>query len=357
MTKKKVKIFFCGPKSTWGISNFLTSYYFEILSKRLTPVLVSYHEADYFIVNETPQSQAQYFKIKGKKPNAISLLIAREALSPDFNLYDYAMGFDPINYEDRYLRFVPGYRYQKYLTIIPHTLIELKDRKFCDFIYSNRNAHSMRQELKNKIEKIGRVDSHGKYLNNVGKQRHMVDLTADWKQEKINLQSNYKFSIACENAFHYGYTSEKIFTSFAANSIPIYWGNPLIENDVNPERIINVHKFDSLQSLVEYISFINADDKTYKQIIREPWFTEKQNLEIKNYDKEWENFFHRIFSSPSPQRRGMGTYNEIYSKLNSSNYSQRYYLVFLKKLFSTRNGFISLISVFSNYFERRRRIK
>ena len=47
----------------------------------------------------------------------------------------------------------------------------------------------------------------------------------------LRMKKPYKFSIAFENAWYPGYTSEKIVTSMLAGTIPIYWGNPDISRE------------------------------------------------------------------------------------------------------------------------------
>lgn len=70
------------------------------------------------------------------------------------------------------------------------------------------------------LKKYKKVNSGGRYLNNIG--RAVVD--------KIQFESRHKFSICFENSSYPGYTTEKIIEAFAAKTIPIYWGNPCVGN-------------------------------------------------------------------------------------------------------------------------------
>jgi hypothetical protein len=81
----------------------------------------------------------------------------------------------------------------------------------------------------------------------------------------------YKFSIVFENASHPGYTTEKILNAFLANTVPIYWGNPLVSQDFNPKAMINCHDFESFEWVVEAIRELDQDDARYLQMLSEPF--------------------------------------------------------------------------------------
>lgn len=106
-----------------------------------------------------------------KYSKAIRIFSTGESISPDFNIYDYAIGFDNIKMYDRYFRY-PGWAdsYNKELPkqYINKTEEELLNRKFCNFIYSNNNAPAIRNNLFKEISKYKQVDSWGKVLNNMG---------------------------------------------------------------------------------------------------------------------------------------------------------------------------------------------
>ena len=68
----------------------------------------------------------------------------------------------------------------------------------------------------------------GMYENNVGR----------YVRNKISFLSNYKFSIAMENSEGQGYISEKIFDSFIAGTIPIYYGGYMIDEFIVSLRYI-----------------------------------------------------------------------------------------------------------------------
>ena len=57
-------------------------------------------------------------------------------------------------------------------------------------------------------------------------------------KDKIKFFSSYKFSIAMENSNGDGYISEKIVDSFLAGTIPIYYGDYMVDEYINPKTYI-----------------------------------------------------------------------------------------------------------------------
>ncbi len=172
-------------------------------------------------------------------------------------------------------------------------LFELRKKQgFCNFLYSNYSANPMRDNLFYGISKYKRVDSLGKHLNNVsvkgtGYHGHISD--------SVLLKKPYKFSIASENAYFPGYTSEKIITSLQAHTVPIYWGDPKIAENINEKCFINCHKYNSMDEIIDAIRKVDNDDELWCSMVSEPWQTE----ENKKYEKlrmdKYLDFFRNIF--------------------------------------------------------------
>ena len=187
-----------------------------------------------------------------------------ENIVPDFNLVDYGMGFSEISFYDRYLR-LPHYAlYPRACRLVRDGLHmsdkELLDRKFCSYVISNAVSGAERLEMIDKLEKYKPLDSGGRYRNNVGGP----------VKDKIDFCAGYKFSIAFENSSSRGYTTEKIMESFAAHTVPIYWGNPDIAEEFDPESFINCHDFDSFDEVAKYIEKIDKDAELYLKMVKTP---------------------------------------------------------------------------------------
>ena len=253
----------------------------------------------------------------------VHVMFSREAVEPDFNFFDYAIGFnDNLTFDDRFIRLMPPLKlYPNFIFSKENTintkeeaLQELKKKKgFCNFLYSNSNAHPMRDRLFHAICEYKKVDSLGRHLNNIGKKGTGFQGHA---AECKDIKSFYKFSIASENAVYPGYTSEKVFTSLEAHTVPIYFGNPHISDDLNPNAIINVNDFHNLDELVEYIAKVDSDDELWASYICQPWFKEKQSANNQARISEYERRLKAIFESPleDAKRLSVGTHVSEYRK-------------------------------------------
>lgn len=198
------------------------------------------------------------------KYDCAKIFYTGENIDPDFNLVDYALGFPDIVYYDRYLRLPHYLLYPRAcgLALSRPSMSDdkLLDRKFCSYVISNAMSGPERGIMIEKLEKYKPLASGGRYHNNVGGP------VAD----KIDFSKGYKFSIAIENSGSRGYTTEKIMESFASETVPIYWGNPDIAKEFNPDSFINCHDFASFDEVVQYVKKIDSDDEAYLKMVKAP---------------------------------------------------------------------------------------
>ena len=109
------------------------------------------------------------------------------------------------------------------------------------------------------LNKYKEIDMGGHYHNNVGGP----------VRNKTKFLNNYKFSLAMENTKADGYITEKVIDAFIAGNIPIYYGNYMIEEYINPKAFILIKGEEDMMEKIEYIKKIDNDDKLYKRILRE----------------------------------------------------------------------------------------
>ena len=134
-----------------------------------------------------------------------------------------------------------------------------KRKKFCAGVISNCKLTKFRLNFIKKLNEYKKVDMGGKCRHNIkGKIKN-----------KIEFLSNYKFSIAMENSNGDGYLSEKIVDSFLAGTIPIYYGDYLLDEFINPKSYILIKGEKDIDKKIEYIKKIDNDDNLYKEIIKE----------------------------------------------------------------------------------------
>lgn len=212
--------------------------------------------------------------------DCVKIFYTGENLCPDFNLCDYAIGFEYLNFQDRYFRLPYYMRNEKICRLMERKDKDCEDalteRKFCNFIYSNGNADTIRKMFFEKLSEYKRVDSGGTYLNNIGKPC----------DDKLEFQKKYKFSIAFENSSHPGYTTEKLVDAFAAQTIPIYWGDAEVDKVFNTKSFICLKDRNEMDEVIQKVRELDQDDEKYMKMLREPALVEPN----KGYDYSWDEF-------------------------------------------------------------------
>ena len=205
---------------------------------------------------------------------AIRIFFTGENVHPDFNICDYAFGFDRMTFGDRYNR-CPNY-------VLYDHYDELRRRQrtddaqhseramFCNFIYSNRGGHPYRDEFFRMLSKYKFIHSPGAHLNNV-QDTIAPAYSNDWCTPKVQYQSRFKFSFAFENSSSPGYTTEKLVHALAADTIPIYWGDPDVHLNFNTRRFINMHELTPEQAIDRVVQ-LDTNATLYRAVLQEPYF-------------------------------------------------------------------------------------
>lgn len=302
-----VKIGFCDFWSSFNPnSNFITNTIKTFADVSIVP----FQSADYV-----------FFSVFGDQhleaPNeSIKIFYTGENICPDFNLCDYAIGFEWLDFADRYLR------YPLYLTyeninelmekkhIFSHKFSIDTKKEFCSFTVSNERGHPIRKELFLELSKYKLVNSGGKWLNNIGEPI----------KDKLSFDLMHKFSIVCENSSHPGYTTEKIVQAFAARTIPIYWGDPYITKIFNQKSFINVHNYNNVNDLTKDIIKIDNNNDEYFNYLKEPALLSSQYSST-TYNQKLKDFLSNIIEQPieKAQRRNRYFWGEIYINRMKNN--------------------------------------
>ena len=198
-----------------------------------------------------------------KYNNCVKIFYTGENQAPDFNLCDYALGFDYIDFGDRYMRLPLWLLYPNDIHAMLHkherpTLDSKTD--FCSFVVSNPHGNETRAKFMDMLSEYNQVHSGGRWRNNVGGP------VAD----KLAFQKKHKFSMAFENTIYPGYTTEKLVQSFAAQTVPIYWGDPRVAETFNQEAFINCNDYPDLESVIERVKEIDQNDVLWLKMIETP---------------------------------------------------------------------------------------
>jgi len=218
--------------------------------------------------------------------NCVRILYSGENRGVDFTECDYAFTSDH-NPDPRHYR-LPFYIY----CYPPERFVkpdldysQLTERKFCSFIVSNPGG-KVRNRFYSLLSKYKTIDSGGKYRNNIGYR----------VPDKEAFIKDYKFNIAFENRSYPGYTTEKIVEPLVMNTIPIYWGNPLIHLDFNPQAFVNYHSFQSEKELIRHIIEVDNNPELYLQYLQAPWCKDN-HLPVQFMPQAILSRFNHIFNS------------------------------------------------------------
>jgi hypothetical protein len=281
----------------------------------------------YDLLHEKPQMPVL-------KTNATRIFYTSVNCRPEMNKCDWAFTFD---YDDfvnnpRHLR-LPYYKFEggagdNLIKEIDFEKIKKEKTKFCAFIYSN--SVPFRENFFKRLSKYKKIDAPGTSMQNMpilGKQNTKErfipgHVKHDWQQDKVDFLKPYKFAIAFENVSYPGYTTEKIYHPMLANSIPIYFGNPLIQKDFNTKSFLNYHDFErqvtsrvpkfllkikslkylikkiyiepkAIKLLIKKIIEIDNNDALYEAYLKQPWYHDNKPSEFVN-DKKVEEMLIEI---------------------------------------------------------------
>ena len=272
---KKIKIKFVDFQNGYNIEKF---YIKQRLSIHFDVELSD--EPDWIIFSVFGDEHLRY-------NDCVKIFWTGENQCPDFNLCDYAIGFEHLIFGDRYLRFPLWLNYPADVERVQdkHKDVSISRKKdFCSFVYSNSNASPLRDEFFEALSAYKHVSSGGRYRNNTG------SAVAD----KLAFQLTHKFAIAFENASHPGYTTEKLTQAFAAQTVPIYWGDPRVTEDFNPKSFINCNDYSGLDEVVQRVREIDENDELWQQMVLTPAFNDGKLIE--KYNEALDRFLLHVFS-------------------------------------------------------------
>ncbi|MFP6094615.1 glycosyltransferase family 10 domain-containing protein [Helicobacter pylori] len=212
---------------------------------------------------------------------------------PNFNLFDYAIGFDELDFRDRYLRMPlyydrlhhkaesvndttapyklkdnslyalkkPSHCFEKNhpnLCAVVNNESDPLKRGFASFVASNPNAPK-RNAFYDALNAIEPVTGGGSVKNTLGYN----------VKNKSEFLSQYKFNLCFENSQGYGYVTEKIIDAYFSHTIPIYWGSPSVAKDFNPKSFVNVCDFKDFDEAIDYVRYLHTHKNAYLDMLYE----------------------------------------------------------------------------------------
>ena len=249
----------------------------------------------YVIDQEAPPDYVLYTTVGSRRKEFLEydctrIFFTGENVGPDWLNCDWALTFrhDP---HPRHLRLPLWVLYADAATLVKPPVVDAgrilaaKDR-FCGFVVSNPLCRT-RNDFFHRLSRYRRVDSGGRLFNNVGGR------VAD----KRAFLAGCRFTIAFENESSPGYTTEKVVEPMLVDSIPIYWGDPLVGRDFDTTSFLSAHDSPSLDDLVERVVAVDRDPLLLERLLRRPWL--RGNRVPRCADPAGIlGFFERIFTEP-----------------------------------------------------------
>lgn len=232
-------------------------------------------------------------------PEAVKIVRIGESYCPDFNQFDYAIGFDHLEFGDRYLRLPLFAYYSQFRRLherrsVPFDARSALDRGFCSFVVSNPDGDPVRTEFFHRLSEYKPVASGGGLFNNVGGR----------VPDKSAFIAQYKFNIAFENSCVPGYTTEKVMEPLAARTLPIYYGNPRIGEDFDPACMVHLSSRADIERAVEEIIRLDTHDDEYLARLAAP----AAMHDVSYYEERLVAFLRRIFDQPLREAKRLNDY-------------------------------------------------
>lgn len=278
--KKIIRLDFCDFGANFYKEN---NFLYHLLQERFDVRLCS--RPDFLIYSHDGDCHRMH--------DCLKIFYTVEAIRPDFRECDYALTCFCLD-DPRHLRF-PHYVWDGR----PEDLIKYPDeaatlvprkKKFCSFVVSSPGPRE-RIRFFEKLSRYKRVDSGGRVLNNIG-----GPIPGGFRG-KLEFLKPYKFNLAYENAAVEGYTTEKLFEAMQARCVPIYWGNPRVNEEFNPRSFLNRADFASDEALIERIRQIDEDDNLLAEYLSQPCFHDNKPNQYFNHGRILD-FFERVVESP-----------------------------------------------------------
>ncbi len=314
--RKTIKINYVG---FWDGMDKMHNIYYDILSRHYN---VEISDDPDYIFASMYKGPFEY----GKYNDCIRIFHSGEDFFPDMNLFDFAVGYDDFELSGitrsneiipRYFRWQYGYAWplediKKHIGPIEEEHAwEILNRKtkFCNFIYGHKSYRGEREFLYEKINAYKHVDSLGTYLNNTI-DKHVVSF-----QHKIDVAKDYKFTIAAETLRYPGMTTEKIYDAFRAESIPIYYGSPFINKEINDDAYICWDgDASNIDQVLSRVIDIDNNDELYVSMLMEQKLKKLNSIDIRYeqlekflltiFDRDKEDIMQHVKIGAASQRNG-----------------------------------------------------
>ena len=239
-------------------------------------------------------------------PDVIRIMITDENICPDFNACDYAISSEHLDYSDRHFRAPVYCLYGKTIGLGHRSEFTEKDllqkNEFCNFIHSNSNlAKPIRKDFFRALDSRIPVISAGRFLQNDRSLSNQAN-DLDWHSSKLKFQHRFWFTIAIENSESPGYVTERLTDAFLEGTIPIYWGDPRVAEEFNPQAFIDLRSYENFSVAIDDIIYQDQHLECILEILNAPVFNDGVN-KINEFKAGAQAFLQAIFDQPLYEAR------------------------------------------------------
>ena len=229
----------------------------------------------------------------------VRIMYIGENYIPDMNMIDYAIAPYPVSFKDRFYYLPQGMKFHdinSYLTDRSTGKVKFDSKKleqktvFANFVASHESEYNYRGDFFKELCKYKKVDSVGTYLNNTDFYVNNFD------NSKNEYQKKCKFTLCFESTSHGGFYTEKLVQAFYNDTIPVYYGDPYINETFNKNSFINISDYDSWDDAIQEIIRLDNDDEAYIEMLNQPVLV-NSNLPC-DIEHGLESFLLNIFNQP-----------------------------------------------------------
>ncbi len=195
---------------------------------------------------------------------------------------DLALGFEPFK-KDNYIRF-PYWLTIYFDTKLDHRAIKnvikkinvARNKKKYECVnISSHDSMNTRTPIYNGLKDILNIKCAGRWNHNTD------ELKNEYNDDKMKYINEFMFNICPENVNRFGYVTEKIFDSFAAGSIPIYYGsdNNPEEGIINKNAVLFWNMNGDNEGLIKEIIRLKTNEKYYNKFMKQEKLFTKNAVE------------------------------------------------------------------------------
>ena len=240
-----------------------------------------FYTVENFLAGRTHYKHLNKFGKYGN--NKIHLYIYNDITIPTENAIPAI--YQRINYFNKLNDITSKLYYEKGRLFYDKLNIPFHSKKFCLFISQNM-LNPNKVTILNILSKLGQLDS----LQSIAQKNIKLQKTNCYNSyELLKLFNEFKFIICFENSKTIGYITEKIFNVFLAKSIPIYDGDPKINDFIEKNTYI---PFDN--KIIEKISLLMNNEELYNSII---YSNKTKTLDYKFINKNFDKLIEKYVKS------------------------------------------------------------